>query len=63
MVELYAPKSQAHRVGKNIEDVMKKIEHLWEQQGFSKEETIFWNKIRNQLGVMVDTITRAYRKQ
>lgn len=63
MLKFYSPKSQAHRVVADIDNATIKIEHLWELQGFSKEELLFWNKIKNELGTIADKIIRAYRKQ
>lgn len=63
MVKSYVSKSKAYKVGNDIEEAMRKVEHLWEPQGFSKEDILFWNKIRNQLGVIIDKIARRYRKQ
>jgi hypothetical protein len=63
MAERYAPKSQAWRIIHDLDSAVNKIEHIWEPQGLSKEELVFWTKIRNTLDVITTQIIRTYKKQ
>ena len=63
MSERYAPKSQARRVVQDLDGAVNKIERIWEPQGLSKEELVFWTKIRNQLDVITVKILKYYQKQ
>lgn len=61
MKEYVAPTSEVRRITNGIEQEIKRIDKLWQKNGFTGKELAFWSGNRNNLHNMLYDILENYR--